>query len=142
MSALHLAPELLAQIGAQGEGAYPHECCGFLLGADAGGAREVSALLPLANAREAGERYHRFLITPDDVLEAEEAAAARGLDVIGVYHSHPDHAARPSEFDREHALPWWSYVITSVAKGRAVESRAWRLEENRSAFVEEGLDNG
>ncbi len=143
MSTLHLSAELLDRINRHGEAAYPNEACGFLLGRGAEdaalGERNVLALLPLDNAREAEEQYHRFLITPRDVLEAEEAAAAQGLDVIGVYHSHPDHPARPSEFDREHALPWWSYVITAVAAGTPGPMRAWRLRDDRSRFDEEPL---
>jgi proteasome lid subunit RPN8/RPN11 len=136
---LVLSPGLLAALGAHGERAYPHEACGFLLGRadDDAGRRTVMALLALDNAREAEEQYHRFLITPQDSLHAERAAMEQGLDVIGVYHSHPDHPAEPSAFDREHALPWWTYVITRVEHGRGQESRAWRLRDDRSAYDEE-----
>jgi proteasome lid subunit RPN8/RPN11 len=131
---------LLDRIALHGEETYPNECCGFLLGtAMENGARMVSALLPLDNARESEEQYHRFLIAPQDVLHAEEAAVEQGLDVVGVYHSHPDHPARPSEFDRAYALPWWSYIITAVRAGRAAESNAWTLSEDRSAFIGESV---
>lgn len=137
---LVMASAISAQIAAHAEAAYPHECCGCLLGTDAAdGTRTVTALMPLENARESEEQYHRFLIAPQDTLRAEQTAAEQGLDVVGVYHSHPDHPARPSEFDREHALPWWSYVITTVTHGQAAESRAWRLAEDRQGYAEEEL---
>jgi proteasome lid subunit RPN8/RPN11 len=73
------------------------------------------------------------------MLRGEQEALRLGLDVVGVFHSHPDHPNRPSDFDREWALPWYSYVITSVQAGQAVESLSWRLEEDRSAFIEEQI---
>ena len=89
-----------------------------MLGTDGGAGREVRALFPLINRRDDSPR-NRFSITPEDFRAAERAAAERGLDLLGWYHSHPDHPARPSEFDREHAWPWYSYVIVSVEGGRA-----------------------
>jgi proteasome lid subunit RPN8/RPN11 len=73
------------------------------------------------------------------MLRGENEAARRGLDVIGVFHSHPDHPNRPSGYDLEWALPWYSYVITSVQGGRAVESRSWRLQDDRQGFAEEAI---
>ena len=97
-------------------------------------------IVKLANAREDEARHNRYLITPQDYLRGEQMADGLGLEVIGVFHSHPDHPNRPSEFDREWAWPWLSYVITSVFAGRAVESRAWRLKEDRGAFEEEIIE--
>jgi proteasome lid subunit RPN8/RPN11 len=74
------------------------------------------------------------------VRAAERAAAAAGLEIIGFFHSHPDHPARPSAFDREHAWPWYAYLIVSVEDGRAVDWRVWELQEDRSAFVERPLE--
>jgi proteasome lid subunit RPN8/RPN11 len=139
---LVLAPEPLAAIVAHGEQAYPNEACGFLLGHSAPGGRTVVAALPLENAREAEAQPRRFLITPDDVQQAEDEAAARGLEVVGVYHSHPDHPAEPSTFDREHSLPWWSYVITRIDGGRGAETRAWRLADDRSRYWEDTIVAG
>ncbi len=136
---LHFTHQGLSQITAHAERAYPLESCGFLFGRVDGDERTAIAAHPLENAREIEEQYHRFLITPRDVMEAELAAQAQNLDVIGVYHSHPDHPARPSEFDREHALPWWSYVITSVVASGVLEARAWRLSDDRRQFEEEQL---
>ncbi len=115
---------------------YPHECCGAMLGAETDAGREVTALFPLINRRDDSPR-NRFSITPEDFRQAEREAADRGLDLIGWYHSHPDHPARPSEFDREHAWPWYSYVIVSVALGKPQDMTSWLLEDDRSKFQRE-----
>jgi proteasome lid subunit RPN8/RPN11 len=137
--ALHLSPEILAAIRAGGEAAYPEEGAGLLLGRDADGRRVALAVFHLPNAREDAARHNRYLITPRDMLRGEQEALRQGLDVIGVFHSHPDHPDQPSEFDREWALPWYSYVITSVRQGQAVSSRSWRLRDDRAAFTEEAI---
>lgn len=136
---LELSQDILDQIHAYGEAAYPEEGAGFLLGRADDERRQVTALFELANAREDTARHNRYLLTSQDYLRSEEEAARLGLDVLGVFHSHPDHPNQPSEFDREWAMPWFSYVITSVQSGRAVESRSWRLVEDRSTFVEERI---
>ena len=137
---LEISSELLAQIHAHGEEAYPGEGAGFMLGNAAEDLRVVSAILKLPNAREESARHNRYLLTPQDVLRSEEEAAKLGLDVIGVFHSHPDHPNEPSEFDRNWAMPWFSYMITSVKTGKAAGSRSWRLTEDRSAFNEEKIE--
>jgi len=140
---LHLTDDLLAQIHAHGEQAYPEEGAGFLLGAYAdNGTRAVTSIFPLTNSREDEARHDRYLITPEDYLKAELAADKLGLSLIGVFHSHPDHPNRPSEFDREWAQPFFSYIITSVQSSQAVESRSWRLTEDRSKFEEEKIKIG
>jgi len=140
---LHLTEELLTQIQVNGEQAYPDEGAGFLLGAFSdNGTRTVKAIFPLANSREDEARHNRYLMTPEDYLKAELEADRLGLSLIGVFHSHPDHPNRPSEFDREWAQPFFSYVITSVQAGKAVESRSWRLIEDRSKFEEEEIKLG
>jgi proteasome lid subunit RPN8/RPN11 len=136
---LTISPDLLAEIQRHGESAYPDEGAGLLLGSASGEDKRVTALLPLDNAREDGARHNRYLLTPLDYLRGEGEAARRGLDVLGVFHSHPDHPNRPSEFDREWAMPWFSYVITSVNAGKAAGSRSWLLSEDRSAFTEEDI---
>jgi proteasome lid subunit RPN8/RPN11 len=133
---LEIPSEIMKQIQAVGEKAYPEEGAGFLLGQD-GPPRRVQAILPLPNAREEDARKNRYLITSDDMLGAERDAEARKQDIIGVFHSHPDHPNRPSSFDLNWALPWFSYLITTVVQGRAGDSRAWRLAEDRSSFEEE-----
>jgi len=136
---MYISDDLLRRIHAHGEAAYPDEGAGFLLGFVNGDERFVSAILPLENAREAGARRNRYLLTPQDFLRAEQEAARLGLDLLGVFHSHPDHPSQPSEFDREWALPWFSYLISSVQAGQTAGSRCWRLVEDRSGFYEEPI---
>lgn len=136
---LQIGSNLVDQIHAHGEQAYPGEGAGFLLGVSSADLRVVTAILELSNAREESARHNRYLLTPQDMLRSEQEAARLGLDVIGVFHSHPDHPNQPSEFDREWAMPWFSYVITSVNDGQAAGSRSWRLTDDRSAFLEERI---
>ena len=135
--------ELAEKIRRHGEENYPHECCGALLGRDANSEgrpeREILELYPLVNRREDSPRT-RFSVAPGDVMDADRAAEARGLDVVGWYHSHPDHPARPSEYDREHAWPWYSYIIVSVAKGVAGEMTSWRLQDDRAGYEKERIE--
>ena len=134
---LEIPAELIEQIHTHGEQSYPEEGAGFLLGRDDMTSRGVAEILTLTNSREDSARHNRYLLTPQDMLRAEGEAEKLGLDVIGVFHSHPDHPNQPSEFDRQWAMPWFSYLITSVQKGKALESRSWRLVEDRSKFDEE-----
>lgn len=136
---LILSVDLLNQIHSHGEAAYPEEGAGLLLGNVEGGVKRALAILKLENGREDGARHNRFLISPSDFLRGEQEAARLGLDVIGVFHSHPDHPNQPSEFDRQWALPWFSYIITTVQNGQAIASRCWLLAEDRQAFYEEKL---
>jgi proteasome lid subunit RPN8/RPN11 len=136
---LAFSVDLAAQLRGYGADSYPNECCGALLGRDVEGAREVLALYPLVNRREDSPR-NRFSITPQDVLKAQQAARRENLDVVGWYHSHPDHPARPSEYDREHAWPWYSYVILSVVERAPKEMTSWRLADDRSAFGPEEIE--
>jgi len=133
-----IPPNLLAKIHAHGEQAFPDEGAGFLFGKD-GDARQVSAIYELTNAREDAARHNRYLISPQDYLKGELEAERLGLDVIGVFHSHPNSPNRASVYDRDWAQPFFSYVITSVYDAKAVESRSWRLSEDRSEFVEESI---
>lgn len=137
---LEISRQLLDQIHAHGEEACPGEGAGFMLGSANGDLRVVSAILKLPNAREESARHNRYLLTPQDVLHSEQEAAKLGLDVIGVFHSHPDHPNQPSEFDRDWAMPWFSYMITSVSGGQAAGSRSWRLTDDRDAFIEEEIE--
>jgi len=137
---LVVTQEILARIHGNGEQAYPEEGAGLLVGVRMGEEKRVVTLLPLANTREDASRHNRYLLDPQDYLKGEMEAARLGLDVLGVFHSHPDHPNRPSEFDREWAMPWFSYVITSIQQGKAVESRSWLLAEDRSTFLEETIE--
>jgi proteasome lid subunit RPN8/RPN11 len=146
-----ISAELAEKIREHGVETYPYECCGALLGkdkesaagpdADASGlrnSREVLSLCPLINRRDDSPR-NRFSVTAEDVREAEKAARAQGLEVIGWYHSHPDHPARPSDFDRDHAWPWYSYIIVSVHTGVPQDMTSWRLKDDRTGFLEEKI---
>ena len=134
---LSISKELAERIRAHGAETYPHECCGALLGRD-DEAREILGLFPLINRRDDSPQ-NRFSVTAQDVLDAEKSARQQGLDVVGWYHSHPDHPARPSEYDRDHAWPWYSYIIVSVAQGQALDMTSWRLNDDRQQFSPEGI---
>jgi proteasome lid subunit RPN8/RPN11 len=136
---LEISTDVLSQIHRHGEAAYPEEGAGLLLGNDNGKIRTVQAILDLPNIREDQARRNRYLLSAEDYLSGEAVADRLGLAVLGVFHSHPDHPNRPSEFDREWAWPNYSYIITSVWSGRAIESRAWRLTDDRQEFVEEPI---
>jgi proteasome lid subunit RPN8/RPN11 len=137
---LRLSPNLEKNIRTHGETAYPNECCGVLIGeVDMEGVKTAVRTLTIDNAREYGEQYHRFLITPEDMLRAEQAAGAMNLDVIGFYHSHPDHPPEPSGYDKDHALPFYSYVIVSVDKGKAQILTSWELMDDRVDFIQEKI---
>jgi proteasome lid subunit RPN8/RPN11 len=132
----------LDQIARCGEKTYPNEGGGFLIGrSDDSGHKVVVEVRSFPNMREAEEQYHRILITDAMYRDGEAYAEGQGLDLIGFFHSHPDHPARPSEFDREHALPWWSYVIVAVNQGRAGDVFSWQLRDDRSRFDEEAMIN-
>src|SRR6516165_7386814 len=135
---LKITKELAEKIRAHGAETYPHECCGALLGKD-DGAREILGLFPLVNRRDDSPR-NRFSVTSQDVLDAEKTARQQGLDVVGWYHSHPDHPARPSQFDKEHAWPWYSYIIVSVMSGKPAEMTSWRLNDDRQAYTQEQIE--
>ena len=139
---LHISEIHLRAIEAHAEAHYPEEGAGLILGDEAGERREARELLPLPNRREAVERGHRYEIDPLDTLAAEDQADALGLKVIAVFHSHPDHPAAPSQTDVHFAVPWYSYLITSVRSGRAHETRAWRLDETEAGMQEEQLEVG
>jgi proteasome lid subunit RPN8/RPN11 len=135
-----LSPKIAAKIRSHGAETYPHECCGALLGREiAGDLREIVGLFPLVNRRDDSPR-NRFSVTSDDVRDAEKAAREQGVDVLGWYHSHPDHPAKPSQYDQDHAWPWYSYVIVSVANGEPQFMTSWRLADDRSQFTPEDLE--
>jgi len=141
---LRLTVQVRDAIRAHGARGYPDEVCGALLGREVdavgnGALREVAAVVPLENRRE-DSRRNRFSLTPEDVLSAERAARDRRMELVGWYHTHPDHPARPSEFDREHAWPWYSYVILGVAASGPGEMTSWRLSDDRSGYAPESIE--
>lgn len=134
---LSIPSKLYVQISAHLQAAYPNEGAGILIGNADGQGKTARAIKPFANNFEAGEQYHRYLITAQDMLDGEVEAERLGLDVIGVFHSHPDHPAQASDYDREYALPWYSYLILSVQNGQAISARSWVLSDDRAVFNEE-----
>jgi proteasome lid subunit RPN8/RPN11 len=116
---------------------YPNECCGALIGRDG----IVTATYALPNTTEEGPR-RRFLVRPQDYREAEKRASQAGGQLLGFYHSHPDHPARPSQYDLDHAWPFFSYIIVAVRAGVAEDMTSWLLREDRSAFDQEELVDG
>ena len=136
---IQLSKAIDERIRAHGRQTYPHECCGALLGKGLAQERKVEDILPLKNQHEQSPR-NRFVLTPVDVRDAEAQAKSIGAEVLGWYHSHPDAPARPSEFDREHAWPWYSYIIVSVKAGQDQEMTSWRLIEDRSRYDAEKIE--
>ncbi len=135
---LILPAELRRQIEREGSAAYPNECCGFLIGRDVvanGVARRlVDQLVVGRNVFESAEQYHRFSIDPAQQLEVEKVFEKQGKTVLGYYHSHPDHPARPSEYDRAHAWPFYSYIIVEIKKGAPAEMTSWVLDDQTETF--------
>ena len=120
------------------ERGYPDEVCGLLIGSFDGEDKVVHQVVPVENEWEAvDERRRRFLITPDVFARQEREARREGLEIVGFYHSHPDHPAEPSATDRDFAWPLYSYLIQSVAGGRAAEFASWRLKDDRSGYERE-----
>jgi len=131
--------DLLDAIRAHGRDTYPEECCGFLLGTFATEGNHVRATRRVANRQDAN-RERRYTITPRDFLAAEREARERGMDIVGIYHSHPDHPARPSPTDlAEATFPGYTYVIVSVRAGEDTELTAWSLAPDRSRFDPEDI---
>jgi proteasome lid subunit RPN8/RPN11 len=134
MTTLVLQPGVADAIRRHGIETYPDECCGALIGRDG----IVTTAYALPNTTDEGPR-RRFLVRSQDYRGAERRAGEAGGDLLGFYHSHPDHPARPSQYDLDHAWPFFSYVIVSVRAGVPDEMTSWRLREDRSAFEPEHL---
>lgn len=137
---LHLGKLLQDRIFEQMEAAYPNEGGGFLLGELADNRVVIRDIIQVDNVFAEEEQYHRYAMTPQDWMRLEDEADDRGLVLVGYYHSHPDSPAIPSEYDREHALPNFLYIITSVEMGRASDMRVWKLRADRSVFDREELN--
>ncbi len=138
---LILTADQKKKIEAEGVAAYPNECCGIIYGRDVAGRRIIEELEAVQNAFEEGEQYHRFSISGEQLMKAEKKCTS-GKMVLGFYHSHPDHPARPSEYDRVHAWPFYSYVIVAIHERKPVDMTCWLLDEATEQFVEQviGLD--
>lgn len=142
---LSISQPLLEKMHAHLEAGYPHEACGILIGDiefESGDATKiVKEVAPAANVWETENdvesRRNRYLIAPDEFVRIEREASKRGLDVVGFFHSHPDHPSQPSETDREFAWPVVSFVIVAVENGKATTTQSWLLHDARDGFEEE-----
>jgi proteasome lid subunit RPN8/RPN11 len=136
-----LSPSSLSAMEAHAVSTYPEECCGLLLGAFENGqkSKKIQEPKPMSNVFEKKERYHRFTIDPKDFMKAETDAESRGLEIVGIYHSHPNAPAKPSEFDRAHAWPSLSYLVMEVRDKKVMETKSWILKDDRSEFVPEEI---
>jgi proteasome lid subunit RPN8/RPN11 len=133
---------LMNEMGAHARESYPDECCGFLLApaqVDRGEPSRTIQALERARNEFDGERRRRFLISPDELRDAERRAERSGQLIVGFYHSHPDHPARPSQYDQEHAWPWYSYLILSVTADGVPAVGAFELDPDTSVFHETQL---
>ena len=139
---IEIIEQHLSAIRQHGERDYPFECCGLMLGRFETSGKVVAATYPISNAREEEAKRNRFLIRPEELLRGERYAGAKDLDIVGFYHSHPDHPARPSAYDLEHAWPNLIYVILSIDSQRTGELTAWLLSDDRSRFEPVELRRG
>ena len=142
MNPIRLHPDHETAIREHGQRAYPHECCGFMLGRDENGQRHIAKVVPAMNDRGEEELHNRFTITPEAFMAADKTARAENLDVLGFYHSHPDAPARPSQYDLDHAWPIYSYVIVAIEEGNAANMTSWVLRDDRSQFDEQVIEVG
>ena len=136
MNLITLASQAIDTIRAHGASTYPDECCGALIGSSTDGVTHVAEARPLDNVTDEGPR-RRFMVSAADYRSAERHATAAGAELVGFYHSHPDHPAEPSQYDLDHAWPNFSYVIVAVGGGTPRALRSWRLRADRSGFEEE-----
>jgi proteasome lid subunit RPN8/RPN11 len=136
--AIVIAKQHLVEIHHHGESTYPHECCGFLLGRAEENRRVVVQTRRAQNQRDDSPQ-NRYQISPQEYIRADRAAREAGMDIVGFYHSHPDHPARPSQFDLDNAWPELAYVIVGVNQGKASETTAWMLADDRSRFLPEEI---
>jgi len=134
LESLTLEPGIAEAIRRHGMETYPNECCGALIGSE----RVVRHLSPMPNTTEEGAR-RRFLVRPSDYKQAEADAGRLKADLLGFYHSHPDHPARPSQYDLDHAWPFFWYVIVSIQQGQPDKMTVWQLADDRSQFREAQL---
>ncbi len=136
---LRLPESLADEIRRYGEGAYPAECCGVLAGrVHPGDVKEVVRLESAVNRRT--DDPHRYLIAPDDLRRLEVQLKVEGLEIVGYYHSHPDHPPAPSAFDADHAWPWYSYLIVRVERGRGADLASWMLDDELPRMHPEPLE--
>ncbi len=141
MTKVILNPQLLSLMESHASSTYPEECCGLLLGfyEDSSRIKRVKEAKRMSNVFQKEERHHRYTIDPKEYLKAENEAESMGLEVVGIYHSHPEAPAKPSQFDMVHAWPTLSYVVISVMNEVPAEAKSWILKNDRSEFIQEEL---
>src|SRR5579871_1749109 len=135
---IRLSEEQAAAIRDHGARDFPHECCGVILGDVEGGIKVVRELRPVENVHEEGHE-RRYLISPDQMFALLQEERRTGRKILGFYHSHPNHPARPSEYDRDWASPWYTYIIVSVMNGIPTDMTAWQLDDDQKAFEPEEI---
>jgi proteasome lid subunit RPN8/RPN11 len=135
---LIIKQELIEQLQKHALETYPFECCGFVFGSDQKEGRFITEVQPVANSK-AGDQRRRFEIDPRDYLQAERYALNQDLVLLGIYHSHPDHPAVPSEHDLKQAVPFFSYLILATQKNRVDNITSWQLNQ-RGQFEEENIE--
>ena len=133
---IRIGRQTIDEIHAHAKSTYPEECCGLLIAAS--GSKDVVGSVKMRNAFT-GPKHDRYHIDPLELFKADREAARKSLTITGIYHSHPDYPATLSKFDLEHAFPWYSYVIVSVPKGEAGETRSWVPTEDRKSVSEEEI---
>jgi len=134
---IRLGRRTLEDIHAHAESTYPEECCGLLIASS--GSKDVVDSIKMRNAFS-GPKHDRYHIDPLELFKADREAARKGLTITGIYHSHPDYPATLSKFDVEHSFPWYSYVVVSVPKGEAGDTRSWLPNEDHSSVAEEAIE--
>lgn len=148
---IRVPKHILTDIRSHGERTFPNECCGIIFGTiDETGIDGITSiktaaeLRPIENEFDDGEKYHRFLITEEQMLGAELYARKKGLEIVGIYHSHPNCASVPSEYDRSHAVPVYSFLITSIQNAKSVDVQNWTLVwdevQDKNVFKAEELE--
>ena len=135
---LDIDKQVLQSIYLHAEQSYPDECCGFFFGYEKENIRKIIQLKEVINNKE-GDKRRRFEINPLDYAKAENYALENKLTLLGVYHSHPEHPAIPSEHDLKQAMPFFSYIIVSVKGSKSVDVRSWQLNEDNGQFEEEEI---
>jgi len=137
VKAVSVPRSILNEMKTHARETYPDECCGFLIGglppSELESTRGISTLVRAQNEFD-GERRRRFLIRPEELRDMERRTEREGRAILGFYHSHPDHPARPSLFDQEHAWPWYAYIVLSVTATDVPEVGAFELDADSSTF--------
>ena len=136
---IHLSEAQVEAIRAHGVQEFPHECCGVILGDLASGVKVVRELRPLPNVHEDGHE-RRYLVSPDAMFALLQEERRTKRKILGFYHSHPDHPALPSVYDRDWASPWYTYIIVSVMQGNPEAMTAWQLDDDRQNFLPDPIE--